>query len=184
MSKPIWKLLFQMQTAKKSWKPQTQWQGTQVRTTCRRGVWGIRKAQGQLRLPPPTLPQRQFTGHSTPVLMASLIRSDYKIFESKDCVFCLYIYFFYHDIYPHNISQNVSWINVELMNEQIKGKIYKQIKCNNSKKQQRNKQKTLKCFLAMERVRFSFGYKSKHSPTHLLSDYKPMQAWQHLLSLS
>lgn len=39
------------------------------------------------------------------------------------------------------VTQNVSWINVELMNEQIKGKLYKQIKRNNSKKQKTNKQK-------------------------------------------
>lgn len=42
------------------------------------------------------------------------------------------------------VSQNVSWNNVELINEQIKGKLYKQIKCNNSKKTKNKQTKTPK----------------------------------------
>lgn len=71
--------------------------------------------------------------------MASLITLDYKISDSKDCDFHLYIFFLpLTSLTTLHISQrfkNVSWINVELMNEQMNGKLCKQIKYNDNKKQ-------------------------------------------------
>ena len=55
----------------------------------------------RLRLPPPTLPEGEFTDRSTPVPMASLIKSDCKISEGKNCVF--YLYIFSDQIYHHTV---------------------------------------------------------------------------------
>lgn len=86
-------------------------------------VQGMRKEHGGL-------PQGEFTGHSTPVPMASLSISDCKISDGKDCVFYLYIFFLPSYLSPHCTyhisSQNVSWINVELTKKQMNSKLCKQ----------------------------------------------------------
>lgn len=64
----------------------------ELRSGPNEGVQGMRKEHGKLRLPPPPTPQGEFTGHSTPVPMASLIISDCKISDGKDCVFYLYTF--------------------------------------------------------------------------------------------
>lgn len=59
----------------------------------------MQKEHGQLSLPPLSCPQEEFTGHSAPVPMASLIISEYKISEAKD--FYLYICFLPRHLSPY-----------------------------------------------------------------------------------